>query len=79
MVYLVALDVGFKCLHKIHLNTQCPPFRKFGCSEKRGETEIDNSRVFLDTTSIMELFNYEKRLFCNLCTISFNTFVKLFR
>ena len=22
MVYIVALDVGFKCPHKIHLNTQ---------------------------------------------------------
>ena len=27
MIYLVALDVGSKCPHKIHLNTQCqgPP------------------------------------------------------
>ena len=23
MIYIVALGVGFKCLHKIHLNTQC--------------------------------------------------------
>ena len=24
MIYIVALGVGFKCLCKIHLNTQCP-------------------------------------------------------
>ena len=25
LIYIVALGVGFKCPHKIHLNTQCPP------------------------------------------------------
>ena len=25
MIYIVALGVGFKCPHKIHLNTLCPP------------------------------------------------------
>ena len=25
MIYIVALGVGFKCPHKIHLYTQCPP------------------------------------------------------
>ena len=24
MIYIVAFGVGFKCPHKIHLNTQCP-------------------------------------------------------
>ena len=24
MIYIVALGIGFKCPHKIHLNTQCP-------------------------------------------------------
>ena len=24
MIYIVALGSGFKCPHKIHLNTQCP-------------------------------------------------------
>ena len=25
MIYIVALGVALKCLHKMHLNTQCPP------------------------------------------------------
>ena len=25
MIYTVALAIGLKCWHKIHLNTQCPP------------------------------------------------------
>jgi hypothetical protein len=25
MIHIVALGGGFKCLGKIHLNTQCPP------------------------------------------------------
>ena len=25
MIYIAAFGVGLKCLHKIHLNTQCPP------------------------------------------------------
>ena len=25
IIFIVALGVGFKCPHKIHLNTQCPP------------------------------------------------------
>ena len=25
MIYIVALAVGLKCPHKIHLNTKCPP------------------------------------------------------
>ena len=25
MIYIVAFGVGLKCLHKIHLKTQCPP------------------------------------------------------
>ena len=25
MIHIVALGVGLKCPHKMHLNTQCPP------------------------------------------------------
>ena len=33
MIYIVALVVGFKCPHKIHLNTQCPPLVNVVCEQ----------------------------------------------
>ena len=35
MIYIVALGSGFKCPHKIHLNTQCPESNSSGKSPSK--------------------------------------------
>ena len=44
MIYIVALGVGFKCPHKIHLNTQCSGGGVTNVrSKSRGKGAISNT------------------------------------
>ena len=50
MIYIVALGVGFKCPHKVHLNTQCPLVRsaavgRFEGRVRKGHTVIEGESI----------------------------------
>ena len=55
MIYIVALGGGFKCLRKIHLNTQCPLPCSFG------------SACLFDNWHLREL--EIGSVFCNILTV----------
>ena len=40
MIYIVGLGVGFKCPHKIHLNTQCGPLLRTQEGQKNTAQKI---------------------------------------